>query len=716
MTSGAKEYLAAPDLNGLRAAIRASLAADRAILGEGGCRQLLGEFVPFATAIGCRTEDEAAAAAERLGYPVVVKALSDKIVHKSEHGLVQLDCAGSVDVRRAVREVEARIGALAPGAPFVLSVQRQVRGVPLAIGLRRDPLGVLCMVSAGGAMIELMNDAAFELAPVDLEKAREMMGRLRIRPLLDGYRGSEIVDAGAVAELIVHVSQLGVEVPELGELDLNPVFATAEGCLVVDARCTLVPAVEEFRSRDSSAALKAILEPRTVAVIGASEDERKVGGLVLRYLRKHRWAGEIIAVNPVPVSVDGVASYRSLSEVDRRVDLAVIAVPARAVPSVVKDCIASGVEGGVILTAGFAESNESGREAQERLTELTANSRFRFVGPNTIGVASPMDGMFATFGMGLEGETLPGSVGFVSQSGAIASSLVSRAAEFGVGFSHWISAGNEADLGLGDFIEYLAADEKTSVICLFVETIRRPTAFRHACRVAARAGKPIVALRAGRSEAGQAAAISHTGALAGSDRAYDALLRRCGVVQVADLPSLLAAAQGLQTIGSVGGRRVGIVSMSGGACSILADDCADAQLEVPPLSAEAQAHLRELLPVYGGVRNPIDVTASGIQRPELIRETVKILRESGGMDIILVQFSTNADPAAARMASDLVELRDQPGTPFLIGRLGASALAPDAMKTYAAAGVHVFAWPGQLVEAARACIEFGATRRAEVSV
>jgi acetate---CoA ligase (ADP-forming) len=714
MTVRAEGYLAALDFDGLRTRARTHIAAGRTILGESECRQLLSDVVPFAAGIECCTEDEAAAAAEELGYPVVVKALSSAVVHKSEHGLVRLDCADAAEVRRAARELQRRIGALATGMPFTLSVQRQVRGVPLAIGLRRDPLGLLCMVSAGGTMIELLDDAAFEIAPVDLELAQEMIGRLRIRPLLDGYRGSEVVDAGAAAELIIRVSQLGVEVPELGELDLNPVFATSEGCRAVDARCTLVPARAELRPRDGSTALKAILEPRTVAVVGASDDERKVGGLVLRYLRKHRWAGEIIAVNRTPVSVDGVASYRSLSEVDRPVDLAVIAVPARAVHGVVEDCIVSGIDGGVILTAGFAESDESGRKAQERLIELTASTRFRFVGPNTIGVASPSDGMFATFGMALEAEALPGSVGFVSQSGAIASSLVSRAAEFGIGFSHWISAGNEADLGLGDFIGYLAADEKTTVICLFIETIRRPAAFTQACRAAARAGKPIVSLRTGRSEAGQAAAISHTGALAGSDVAYDAFLRRCGVIQVADLPGLLAAAQGLQAIGPVNGRRVGIVSMSGGACSMLADGCADAQLEVPQLSGNAQARLRELLPVYGGVRNPIDVTASGIQRPELVGETVEILRELGEMDIIIVQLSTNADPAAARMAADLVALSGQPGTPLLVGRLGAPTLAPEAMKIYAGAGVHVFGWPGQLVEAARACIKFGAIRRAEV--
>jgi len=310
--------------------------------------------------------------------------------------------------------------------------------------------------------------------------------------------------------------------------------------------------------------------------------------------------------------------------------------------------------------------------------------------------------------MALEGVIQPpGPVGLVSQSGAIASSLISRSHEFGIGFSHWISGGNEADLGVADYIDYLVDDPDTRVICLFLEVVRRPEAFAAACARAQAAGKPIVALKTGRSEAGRAAAASHTGAMTGSDRAYEAYLERCGATRVADLPSMLAAAQGLLMAGPVPGPRVGIISMSGGACSLLADACQDAGLAVPRLPEAAQAALRELLPEFGGVRNPVDVTAQGIGSPELVLATLQQVRSSGAVDVVLVQLSTNADPAAERMARDLVGAAREPGVPFLVGRLGSPALAPRALATYSEAGMHVFTWPDHLVQAARACVSQG---------
>jgi len=694
-----------------RRTFQALLAAGCEVLGEAQAREALAGLVPFGAAIACESDDDVTAAAARLGWPVVVKALSPEVVHKSEHALVRVGCGDESAAVAAAAELRAAVAAAAPGAPFLLSVQRQLAGAELAIGLRRDPLGAVVVVSAGGTLIELLRDTATELAPVDEDGARVMLRALRVWPLLEGYRGGAGVDVDALARLVAAVSRLAVAVPEIAELDLNPVFAAPDGCAVADARVALaVPEEEEEPPAPAGEAMRALLAPRRIAVVGASDDETKVGGLVLRYLRRHAWPGEVVAINRRPLATARIPTYERVQDVPGGVDLAAIAVPAGAVEAVVEDCVAAGVPAGVIFTAGFAETGEEGRALQERIVAAARAGGFRLVGPNTIGLASPADGMVAAFGMALERPSPAGPVGFVSQSGAIASSLVSRAEELGVGFSHWISAGNEADLGLADFVEALAEDPRTSTICLFVEAIRRPRAFAAACARARAAGKPLLALKAGRSEAGRAAAVSHTGAMTGADAVYRAFLRRHGVVQVDDLPGLLAAAQGLASVGPVAGRRIAIVSMSGGACSLLADACEDAGLDVPELSLATQARLREALPPFGGVRNPIDVTASGIRTPDLVRRTVALLRESGEVDLILLQLSTNADPAAARMASDLVALRAQPGTPFLLGRLGSPALAPQAMRVYGKAGLHVFSWPGQLVAAARACVQSGALR------
>jgi acyl-CoA synthetase (NDP forming) len=695
-------------LGWLRAQALEWLATGRSEIGEAEVREWLSGVVPFGPHGECATPDEAADLAEELGLPTVVKVASDGLLHKSDLGLVRVGLRCRQDVAGAAAELLQRSDALGlHGAR--LTVQRQIEGVEAAVGIRRDPLGVVCMVAGGGTLIELYRDVALGMAPVDEVEAADMVARLRLAKLLAGYRGAPQADTGALVHLVVTMSRLALAVPEIAELDLNPVLVGAHGCVAVDASGTLAAANPDEPSQQFGD-LRFLLEPRGVAIVGASDDGRKVGGLLLKYLRKHDFGGEVVVVHPTKRSIDGVDAVRTLQDAHGPLDLACVAVPADAVEEVVTDCMRSGVPGGVIYSAGFAESGERGRMLQERLVGMT-RGRFRFLGPNSMGVAVPSRGYFATFGMALEADILPeGPIGFVSQSGAIASSLFSRSAEFGTGFSHWVSVGNEADLGVEDVVAYLADEDSCKVICLFLEVVRRPKAFANAAAKALRAGKALIALKTGRSEAGRAAAASHTGALSGSDDTYSAFFAQHGVIRVRNLPGLFVAAQGILTAGEAVGTRIGIVSMSGGACSVLADACVAAGLVVPPLDQTTQQRLRSVIPAFGGVRNPVDVTAVGIQRPHMVRDAVAILREAASVDLVLVQLSTNADPAAHQMASDLVGLLDEPGPPVLIGRLGSPALAPKAVQVYQQRGVHVFAWPEQLVEAAVASVSYGRAR------
>jgi acyl-CoA synthetase (NDP forming) len=325
-----------------------------------------------------------------------------------------------------------------------------------------------------------------------------------------------------------------------------------------------------------------------------------------------------------------------------------------------------------------------------------------------MGVAALHHELLATFGMALEADSFRrGSVAFISQSGSIASALFSRAEELDVAFSHWISVGNEGDLGVEDFLAYAAGDPACQVICLFVEVIRRPEAFAVAAAAARAAGKPVIAYKTGWTEGGRVTAASHTGAMASPDAVYSAFFRRHAVLRVADLQELLPVAGALATTGKAAGPRVGIVSMSGGACSILVDCCESLGLQVPALSPQLRAALDEFLPSYATSRNPVDVTASGIQQPELVTDSLRLVLDSGEVDLALVQLGTNADPSAAVMADKLVRMHSESPLPFLIGRLGARSLAPAAVRTYAAAGIPVFTWPGQLAAAAAAVVTFG---------
>lgn len=699
----------AADTEGLRDWLRQH-AEGGGRLGEAEARAWFGDRIPFGAARTGRDPDLSVEDARAIGYPVVVKVLAPGLLHKTELGLVRV----GLDSDELVREAAAELWAKAAGlglADFQISVQAQLRGVEMAVGVRRDALGAICMVAAGGTLIEMHNDAATAMAPVGRDEAMRLVSRLRIARLLDGYRGGERSDVIALASLLETVSNLASRIPELTELDLNPVFVGPDGCLIADASAVIDVAPGRHVETPQLADLSRLLAPKRIAVIGVGSDAGKAGRLMIRYLDKHKFPGEVIAVSTSASHIEGATVVQSLDQVTGPVDLACIAVRAEAVADVVAQCVWHDIPGGIIFSSGFAEAGEAGLERQEQVL-AAADRKFRIVGPNSMGMAAPGRKLFATFGMALEADTVAsGAVGFVSQSGALANSLFSRSAAAGIGFSHWISVGNEADLGVEDFVAYLADDDACQVICLFLEAIRRPAAFAMAAARARAVGKAMIVLKAGRSDAGRAAAASHTGALTGSDTSYSAFFERHGLIRVNNLEDLFMAAQGILMAGPAPGRRIGIVSMSGGACSVVADACAASGLEVPTLDATTQQRLRTVVPSFGGVANPVDITAMGIWKPQMIRDTVRALLDSPAVDIVLVQLSTNADPAAFDMARDLIELRASSVKPILIGRLGSAEIAPLAVEAYERAGVHVFSWPEQLVTAAAASAALGELSR-----
>lgn len=694
----------------VRQAAQRLLGSGATQLNERACRSWLAEYVPFGPSEDVADVEAAVVAAAELGYPVVCKVLSPEVVHKSDAGLVRIGLTTETELCAAVAELLSTARGL--GLPDVrLSVQHQLTGVEVAVGIYRDSLGPVVVVAAGGTLVELLADAAHEMAPVSVDQARAMIDGLKVSALLHGYRGSRKYDVDALVELVVAVGELAVAVPEIAELDLNPVFVMPDGVAVADARCT-IRLSSEAAPEELYGGLIELVSARRIALIGGSSGRLKVGGLLARYLRKHGFDGDLIVVNPGLAPVDGTRVVASLADVAEPIDLACIAVPQDAVAQAVRDCVAAAIPHGIVFSAGFAESGVDGRAAQDELVRV-AEGRFRFLGPNSMGVAALHRDFLATFGMALEADSFErGSVAFISQSGSIASALFSRAEPLGVAFSHWIGVGNEADLGVEDFVGYVAEDPDCEVICLFVEMIRRPAAFAAAVRKAIAAGKPVVAYKTGRTEAGRITTASHTGALSSPDVVYSAFLRRHGVVRVDQLSDLFTVAVALRAVGPITGGRIGVVSMSGGACSILVDDCESLGLVVPEFDTGLRARLDAFLPSFASSRNPVDVTATGIQQPELVTNAMRTVIESGAVDLVLLQLGTNSDPSAARMARDLVDMRASSRVPFLVGRLGSPELAPQAMQIYRSAGVPVFGWPGQLSRAAAACVEFGRAKAA----
>lgn len=393
---------------------------------------------------------------------------------------------------------------------------------------------------------------------------------------------------------------------------------------------------------DSNDAISRLLHPRSVAVIGASADLAKTAGRPVAYLQKHGFAGRIYPVNPKATQIAGLACHPDVASLPEAPDVAIVLLGAERAHQAVQDLAQRGTRAAIVLASGYAEAGAEGLARQTRLREAAGS--MRLLGPNTIGLLNLTDRVMLSASGALELDRLDaGPVGLVSQSGGILGSLLSRGAARGIGFSKLISTSNEVDLDMADFVDHLAEDEATRVIALYMEGVRDPQKFRAAARKAAQAGKQVVVFKIGRSESGAQAAASHTGALAGADRMYDALFREVGAIRaetfsdLLDLPAALACGRRLR------GRRVAILTSTGGAGTLVADSLGVAGFEAPPPDEATAQRLRALQGDSPAVldRNPIDVTLAGLQ-PTLLRGAIDALLASPTYDAVIAIVGSSA--------------------------------------------------------------------------
>jgi acyl-CoA synthetase (NDP forming) len=383
-------------------------------------------------------------------------------------------------------------------------------------------------------------------------------------------------------------------------------------------------------------AISRLLKPRSVAVIGASANANKTAGRPIAYLLKHGYKGRIFPVNPRAESIAGLRCHPDVASLPETPDVGIVLLGAEHAHEAVRELAARGTAAAIVLASGYTETGEEGARRQRQLLE--AAGTMRLLGPNTIGLVNLTDNIVLSASGALEMDHFPsGSIGVVSQSGGILGALLSRAAARGIGLSRLVSTSNEADLDLADFVDYLADDEATRVIALYIESVRHPERFRAAALKAARAGKPVVAFKIGRSEAGARAAVSHTGALAGADRMYDALFRQTGVIRAQSFSDLLDIPAALATGRVLRGRRVAILTSTGGAGTLVSDSLGVAGFETPPPDEATAARLRALQSGDHAAldRNPIDVTLAGLQ-PDLLRGAIEALLDSPSYDALTV--------------------------------------------------------------------------------
>src|SRR6202521_1211239 len=395
--------------------------------------------------------------------------------------------------------------------------------------------------------------------------------------------------------------------------------------------------------------LDSFFSPDSIALIGASRDLEKIPGRLLSMLRKNEFPGSIYPINPNYGDIDGLKCYPSIAAVGQPIDLAIVIIPARAVLGALEQCAAVDVKNAVIISSGFAEEGGDSAAMQDAIMALARKTGMRISGPNAEGFYSQAQRVAATFSPTVDIKPnepkLVASkrrIGIVAQSGGIGFAIYHRAKALGIALSYVISAGNESDLGAGEFFEYMVQDSSTDVILLFIEGIRDVDKFIDAARRSEELAKPVIVTKVGRSGAGERAAASHTASMSGWSAAYDAVFAKYGFIISNDLDEAVTIAAVLTTNPPPKGDRVAVLTVSGGAGIWGADTVSMQGLQVPELSETIQAGIRKLLPSYGSTRNPIDVTAQGVHSGGLQR-SIDLLDVSDEVDATLVVLSLSSD-------------------------------------------------------------------------
>ena len=437
--------------------------------------------------------------------------------------------------------------------------------------------------------------------------------------------------------------------------------------------------------------LNAIFAPKTIAVIGATERLGSVGRTVLWNLISNSFGGTVFPVNPKRFSVLGIKAYPTVAAIAEPIDLAVIATPAPTVSGIIRECIAAGVKGAIVLSAGFKEVGATGIELEQQLLAQIRHSQMRLIGPNCLGVMNPITGLNATFANSM---ARPGKVGFISQSGALCTAILDWSHRENVGFSAFVSLGSMLDVNWGDLIDYLGDDPYTESIVIYMESIGDARSFLSAAREVALT-KPIIVLKAGKTEAASQAAASHTGALTGSDAVLDAAFRRCGVLRVNSIADLFDMAEVLAKQPRPKGPHLTIITNAGGP-GVLATDALIANGgELTELSADTIASLNAILPAHWSHRNPIDIL--GDADPNRYAKTLEIAANDPKSDGLLVILTPQAMTDPSQTAEQLKPYAKLPGKPIIASWMGGSEVSQGELWLNQA-GIPTYPYPDAAVQ------------------
>ena len=643
--------------------------------------------------------DEAAKLAAAMGFPVVLKIVSPDILHKTEAGGVLVGVHDAQAVAAGYDTILANARAYKADAKVVgVQVQQMLTGGQEVIigAVTDDSFGKLVAFGLGGVLVEVLKDITFRLAPASHDDAASMLDGIQAAEMLKGVRGAEPVNRDALSAMIVRVSQLITDFPELSELDLNPVFATAKGAIAADVRIVMDFAPKEPRHRPSHdeivAGMNKIMRPEALAVIGASPEAGKIGNSVMKNLINGGYQGAIYPIHPKMDEIMGHKAYKSVKDVPGDIDTAVFAIPAKFVAQALTECGEKGIAGAVLIPSGFAETGNE--EGQLEIQEIGRKYNIRLMGPNIYGFYYTPLNLCATFCTAYD---VKGHAALSSQSGGIGMAIIgfSRSAKMGV--SAIVGLGNKSDIDEDDLLTFFEQDDATHIVAQHCEDLKDGRSF---AEVAARVSKkkPIVMLKAGRTSAGAKAASSHTGALAGNDKIYEDVLKQAGVIRARSLREMLEFTRGIPVMPTPQGENVVIITGAGGSGVLLSDACVDNGLQLMVIPEDLDAAFRKFIPPFGAAGNPVDIT--GGEPPMTYANTVRLGLEDDRIHaLILGYWHTIVTPPmvfAKLMVETVNDMKSKGISKPVVASLAGDVEVEEAAEHLYANGIPAYAYSTEL--------------------
>src|SRR5450432_1248721 len=541
-----------------------------------------------------KSAGDAAKIATGMGFPVVMKIVSPDILHKTEAGGVMVDLKTAVDVEKNYETILANAKKYKSDAKIEgIQVQQMLLGgQEVIVGAVTDgSFGKLVAFGLGGVLVEVLKDITFRLAPATKQDALSMLDGIQAHEMLKGVRGSEPANRDAIADIIVNVSKLISDFPEIAEMDLNPVFATKDNAIAADVRIVVDFAPKPPRPRpnhdDIVRQMNRIMKPKSVAGIGASAETGKIGNSVMRNLINGGYKGEIYPIHPKADEILGRKAYKSVKDVPGKIDVAVFAIPAKFVAQALIEVGEKKIPGAVLIPSGFAETGNV--KGQVELQEIGHKYGVRLMGPNIYGFYYTPKNLCTTFCTAYD---VKGHAALSSQSGGIGMAIIgfSRSAKMGV--SAIVGLGNKSDIDEDDLLTFFEQDDNTHIIAQHCEDLKDGRSFAEVAKRVTKK-KPVVMLKAGRTSAGARAASSHTGALAGNDKIYEDVLKQCGVIRARSLRDMLDFARGMPKLPTPKGENVVIITGAGGSGVLLSDACIDNKLSLMTIPPDLDAAFRK---------------------------------------------------------------------------------------------------------------------------